>query len=304
MNARGQYGDVCGQYVSTGVGQGSIIPHTPTEVEDELDQLHGELMCFGQEVIELTKPLEAGARGTVQTVRNEELAAWKVVNSFQPLVDEVYRIEKQLNAAGVDSKVTAVWREESEPPYADIVVVSTGRAEPIKQQFIQAKRALDSFMPKARRREAIKRARELSGQRSELEGKALGESPLVQWTRSVWVPFFESWRKFHSEKKDVPLQTWPLSGTWDHIQDYRKQWIDLRKNAPFKSKCPDPLEPRKDPSITGGIGEFLTIGKYLLIGTLAIGGVVVLSSVAVRVKKGRDPIEPYARLYRGGRNPS
>ncbi len=285
------------------IGQGSIFGHTPTDVENELDQLHGELMCFGQEVIELTKPLDRGAREAAQNARNEELAAWKVVDSFQPLVNEVYRIEKLLNQAGVSKKLTESWREESIPPYADIVLMPTGKAEPLKQRFIAAKTALDKFMPKAQRLAAIKRARELSDQRAEHEREVLGESPLVQWTRSVWRPFFDSWQKFHSEKKDIPFQTWPLSGTWDRIQDYRKQWIDLRKNAPFKSKCPQPLDPssRTDPSLTNIFGDVGKILKWGVIGALGIGAVVALSSVASNLRSRKDPGEKYMELIRESR---
>ncbi len=304
MNDRGQYGDRRDRLLCDGrgiyVGQGSVFGHTPKDVENELDQLHGEMMGFGQEVIELMKPLEGQAQAAVKKARDEEFAAWKIVDSFQPQVNEVYRIEKLLNAAGVDKKITAVWREESVPPYADIMVTPTGKAESLKQQFIAAKTALDKVMPKAQRREAIKRARELSGVRSELEGKQLGEFPLIKWKRSVWDPFFAGWRKFYGEKKDIPLQTWPLSGTWDRIQDYRKQYVDLRKNAPFKSKGPAPLDPdRKDPSVTGGFQDLLKILKWGLIGILGIGGVVALSSVVSNVRKGRDPVEHYAGLYRG-----
>ena len=297
----------------TYVGQGSIFGHTPTDVENELDQLHGELMCFGQEVIELTRPLKEQATVTAQQERDEELPAWKVVESFQPLVDEVYRIEKLLNEAGLPAKITAEWRAQHPPydnirfmpiaPFAASKGVPPKKAEDLKTQFIAAKEALDKFMSTAQRREAIKRARELSTQRSELEGKALGEAPLVQWSRSVWTPFFDGWRKFREEKKDIPLQTWPLSGTWDRIQDYRRQWVNLRKNAPFKSRCPDPLDPdRKDPSITGIFGDVGKILKWGVIGALGIGAVVALSSVASNLRRGKDPGEKYVELIRERRS--
>ena len=288
----------------TYVGQGSILGHTPGEVEDELDQLAGELNCFGQEIRELMKPAEGQAKTAVQAIRDEELAAHAAVESFQPQVNEVYRIEKLLNEGGVSKSTTQRWRNESIPPYADILMASIGtKNEALKQRFIAAIAALDKVMPMAQRHAAVKRSRELSDRRSELEYKAQGESPLVQWKRSVWDPFIAGWTKFYREKKDIPLQTWPLSGTWDRIQEYRQQWIDLRKNAPFKSKCPDPLDPssRKDPSLTDIFGSAGKILKWGIIGALGIGAVVALSSVASNLRTGKDPGEKYMELIRSRR---
>jgi hypothetical protein len=284
---------------SSYVGQGSIFGHTPGDVENELDQLHNEMMGFGQQLIELVKKEEDQARALVQKERDEELAAWNVVESFQPQVNEVYRIEKLLNQAGVDKKITARWREESIPPYADIVMTGLGKNDGLKQQFIAAMTALDKVMPRAQRIAAIKRSRELTDRRSEAELKRQGEFPLSQWRRSTWDPFFAGWMKFRSEKKDIPLQTWPLSGTWDRIQDYRTQFGDLYKKTPFKPSGPRPLDPdRKDPSITGGIEELLKYGKYAIIGVLGIGAVVALSSVASNLRTGKDPGEKYMELIR------
>ena len=296
------------------LGQGSIIPHTPTETEDELKQLHGEIMAFGQEAIELINPIEKQSMGRVQQLRDAELEAWKIVNSFQPLVKEVYRIEKLLNEAGLSMKTTNAWREQP-PPYDNIrntpMVSSRGaplkNAEDLKKQFIAAKEALDKFMPKAERMAAIKRSRDASGERSMAQAEKMSESPLVKWSASVWSPFFEGWRRFYHEKIDIPGQMWPGSGTWDRIQEYRRQFIDLRNKAPFKAQGPAPLDPtaRKDPSLTGGLrdiwggaGDALGIAKWGLIGALGIGAVVALASVVSNVRKGKDPGEKYLELIR------
>ena len=296
------------------LGQGSIIPHTPTEVEDELKQLHGELMTFGQEAIELIKPLEAQAKATVQRARDEEMAAWNTAESFQPLVKEVDRIEKLLNEAGVSATITNEWREQF-PPYDNItfmpLVDSRGvlikKAEDLKKQFVAAKVALDNFMPKAERMAAVKRSRELSEKRSKQEHEQLGEFPLVKWSRTVWLPFFDGWNAFYYQKIDIPAQTWPLSGTWDRIQEYRRQFIDLRNKAPFKAQGPTPLDPseRTDPSLTGGLrdiwggaGNVFGIVKWGLIGALGIGAVVALSSVVSNLRKGKDPADKYVELIR------
>ena len=296
------------------LGQGSIIPHTPTETDDELKQLHGEIMAFGQEVIELIKPIEKGSMGRVQQLRDAEMAAWKIADSFKPHVDEVYRIEKLLNAAGLSTKTTNAWREQP-PPYDNIrytpMLNSRGvpiqNAEDLKKKFIAAKEALDKFMPRAERHAAIKRARDASTERSMAQAEKMSESPLVKWSASVWRPFFDGWNSFYREKMDVPMQTWPGSGTWDRVQEYRRQFIDLRNKAPFKAQGPAPLDPsaRTDPSLTGGLrniwegaGDVFGIVKWGVIGALGIGAVVALSSVVSNVRKGKDPSEKYLELIR------
>ena len=313
-------GNTHGQYArDVYLGQGSIIPHTPGEAEDELKQLHGELMAFGQEASELIKPLEAQAKAAVQKAHDEEMAAGNVVESFQPLVKEIYRLEKLLNAAGVSAKTTGEWREQG-PPYENIqfrpLIDSRGvplkAAEDLKKPFIAAKVALDKFMPKAARMAAIKRSQELSSKRSMQEYEQLAEFPLVKWARTVWSPFFDGWNAFYHQKIDIPSQTWPLSGTWDRIQEYRRQFIDLRNKAPFKAQGPTPLDPseRKDPSLMGGLrdiwggaGDVFSLVKWGLIGALGIGAVVALSSVASNLRKGKDPGEKYMELIRERRRP-
>ena len=301
-----------GGYADVYLGQGSIIPHTPGETEDELKQLHGEIMAFGQEAIELINPIEKQSMGRVQKLRDDELAAHKVVESFAPLVDEVYRLEKLLIAAGVPKKITAEWREQP-PPYDNIRSAKVAKkAEALKAQFVAAKEALDKFMPRAERHAAVKRARDASGERSMAQAEKMSEHPLVKWKASVWRPFFDGWQGFYHQKIDIPMQMLPGSGTWDRIQEYRKQFIDLRNKAPFKAQGPAPLDPsgRSDPSLTGGLrdiwggaGNVLGIVKWGLIGALGIGAVVALSSVVSNVRKGKDPAEKYVEMIREGRRP-
>jgi len=297
VNDRGEYGRIDGwpyqpRYEAPPlafVGQGSIFPHTPGDVENELDQLHGEIMCFAQELIELKKTEEDQANAAVQKERNDELAAWKVVESFRPLVSEAERLEKLLTAAGIDKKTAERWRLEVNAPYAEIVMSPLGgvKARDVKRLFVAALTALDKFMPKVQRVAAVNRARELSQKAQDVEYKVRGQFPLVQWDRSTWTPFFASWSKFHGEKKDIPLQTWPLSGTWDRIQDYRTQFINLYNKAPFKSNCPKPLDPRKDPSLTGGLEEIGKIVRYAAYGGLVLGGVFVVAKIIEATRSGR-----------------
>ena len=248
MSERGRYGEATyfgssgrGQYRSAAlVGQSSLFGHTPTEVDDELEQLNGEILQFGQEVIERADKSIAeqiSADPEVQRLRADEKAAFD-------------------------------------------------RSETLPQGSFD-------------RIEAVKQARVIQETRAAAERRLLAKPPLLAWKRMAWDPFVHAWNAWYSEKKDIPMQTWPLSGTWDHIQDQRKKLIDIRNAAPFKSAGPAPLEPRKDPTFTGIIGDVGKFAKWGLIGILGITGVVLLSSVAMNLRKGRDPIEHYAGLYRG-----
>lgn len=228
-----------GQYGSVSVGEGSIFPHTPGEVEDELDQLHGEIMQFGQEVSEKEK---------LATI--EQLASNPEVQQFRAEEDAAYAYLKTIpeKAAG--------------------------------------------------RIEAVKRAKEASDKRAAAEHRSLTKPPLLEWDRTVWKPFLNAWINWRSAKKDIALQLWPMSGTWDHIQDQRQKFIDIRANAPFKSAGPKPRDPQHDPSLTGFFEEIAKLGKWGLIGILGIGGVIALSSVALNLKKGSDPADKYVGLLR------
>jgi len=248
------------------VGQGSIVPHTPGEIEDELDQLHGEIMQFGQEVAEKLRNPEyarASADSETQRLRAEE--------------DAAYAYESSLPTPPPPSE----WMKHP-------------------QDILRFKREYDTQIA------AAKKAKAASQARADHEQRVLGTqaSPTLAWAQSTWDPFFRSWNKWRGEKKDIPLQLWPGSGAWDRIQDYRAQYIDIRNNAPFKATGPAPVSPegRRDPSLTGGLEDILKIGKYALIGALGIGAVVALSSVASNLRSGKDPGEKYMDLIRERRS--
>jgi hypothetical protein len=239
VNDRGHYG-TRGRYGAPFVGNGSIFPHTPTDTENELDELHSEIMQFGAEIIEKTNKTiaeQVSANPEVQRLRAEELAA--------------YAYEK------TQTGIAAV--------------------------------------------EAVKKSRAATVKRADAEQRLMANPPLLQWKRSVWDPFSARWLAYRSEKKDIPLQMWPMSGTWNHIQDERQKLIEIRRNAPFKATGPAPIEPRKDPSITDALGDIGKIAKWGIIGILGIGGVVLLSSVVSNVRTGKDPAEKYVEMIREGR---
>jgi len=257
-------------------GPESYFGHTPGEVADELDQLHGEIMSFGislRALAEKDEQAKLSSDATVQQARANELAAKKVMESFRPLVDAVERVKAKI-ATDADSS-----------PYI--------------MELHDAQLALDTFMPVDKRHEAVIAYKNLADERAALERAALERKPtaLETWERNTWQPFFDTWMKLR-ELKQKPAQTWPLSGTWDRIQEYRQQFRDLYDRAPFKPSGPRPLDPRKDPSLFGDLGSVV---KWSVIGVLALGGVFVLSSVVTNVKQGRDPVEHYVGLYRGKR---
>lgn len=236
-------------------GPGSFFGHTPGDVENELDQLHGEIDQFGAEVTAWSNQLDERVRAEpdIKRLQADQQAAFDAAN--RPL--------------GADPHNPMVHEKADSP--ARVAAVT-------KWHELQAKWD-DAF---AKRRAAFS-----------------------TWDKMVWTPFYNGWRRFYDEKKHIALQTLPLSGTWDRIQDYRKKFVDTRNGAPFTPSGPTPTDPsdRKDPSFTAGLGQVLTVGKYALIGALALGGIVVLSGVASHVRKGSDPVQHYTELYRKGRKP-
>ena len=283
-DSRGEYGDrrrsLRGVHAPR-VGQGSFF-HSPTEVDDELRQLHGEIVSFDRETSPLVNRLEAQVVEELKQARDEALAAGRVVDSYLPLVKERDRLQNQI-----------------------------ARNPGLMPDLIAAQEALDRFMHPTARRAAMERARALQRRLGELERRRMGELPLLTWVQRAWKPFYDNWRVFYEQKTEVPAQTWPLTGTWDRIQEYRRQFIDLRNKAPFKAQGPTPLDPtaRTDPNLTGGLrdlwggaGNVFGIVKWGLIGALGIGAVVALSSVVSNVRKGKDPGEKYVEMIRGRRS--
>jgi hypothetical protein len=235
-----------GQYGSASVGAGSLIPHTPGETEDELDQLDGEIMQFGQEVIAKRQASTADLLASspeLQRLRAEENAASAYVEALPP--------SGQIGSLAWQARVLAV-----------------------------------------------KKANAASEKRVDAEHRLTVKPPLLEWVRTTWQPFVDTWITWRSEKKDHLWQMLPGSGTWDHIQDERKKFLDIRSNAPFKSTGPAPKDPDHDPSITGFLGDLAKFAKWGLIGILGIAGVVALSSVVHNMKKGEDPAEKYVGMLR------
>jgi hypothetical protein len=109
------------------------------------------------------------------------------------------------------------------------------------------------------------------------------QNPLYKYFLTVWEPFINGWLAFRGEKIDIPLQTLPLSGTWDRIQDYRKKLIDIRKifmDLGFSVVGPDPLNPRKDPSLFDPAREIWKVVKVvILVVIVAIGLTIIIYGI-------------------------
>ena len=275
---------------------------------------------------ELTDPSKRIITPAVQKALDEEKSAWQITESFKSLVDEVYRIEKLLNAAGVDKKITERWREESVPPYADISMYSTGNAEPLKQQFLAAKQALDKFMPKAQRRDAIKRAQEASYHRGEVELQAVDPKKL-EWWKSYAGPLIREWVKFKHEQiggdrtvaDDYISFAERFQTNWDVYENWKKKLDNLRAeaqkrgftvDAPVSTPLPTTVwadvahtVEKGAEKVVGGVEDVWKFVKYAAYGVLGIGAVVALSSVAQNLRSGKDPSEKYMELIRERRRP-
>lgn len=154
-------------------------------------------------------------------------------------------------------------------------------------------------MPKDKRGTFVDRYTKLATTRDQLGAKILSDSPLFKF-KEGWQDFKRGWTLFSLQgASSLALQAY-----WDHIQDYRRQFVDLYRKAPFKPTGAQPLDPsgRDAPGILDSLG-LGTIGsslKWIAFGGLGLISVIALASVAANVRKGRDPVEHYVGLYRGG----
>ena len=261
VNGRGEYGDRVGQGFF-GRGDRAIVGvHTPTEVDSELEELNGEIMSFGHEAGLKVKQIEDQLRADSSKLRDEAHAAWEQIKQWEPHAREVDRLREQI--------------EQS---------TDMNQLPLLHAKLAAATVALDQAAKMARpdRKAAVAHAEELTARANQVVESHLRESPLGQWSRASLEPFVERWMSFYHQKKDVPAQTWPLSGAWDLIQDYRQQYIDIRAHAPFKSAGPTPLDPD---SRRGGFFEDLAkYGKYALLGGLGLGGIYLTTKVVQAVR--------------------
>jgi hypothetical protein len=278
MNRRGEYGTRGCQRGEYSQSWNAHAVHvgivTARVLENEQNQLNDEITSFDKQLTELVRKTrdQAGAKGSELRRVNEELDALEpTMARIRDLADAIVRIRASM---------------EQGNPQAHLI------------RLRDAQLALEQFMPVAKRREVIDRYTKLAKRRDELLAKELGETPLLKFN-AAWRLFKKNW-DFFSHRGAAG---WEVQGTWDHTQDYRRQFVDLYRKAPFTPTGPAPADPsgREAPGILDSLGlaGASSVFKWVLIGGLGIAGAVMLSSIVANVRKGRDPIEHYTQLYRG-----
>lgn len=140
-----------------------------------------------------------------------------------------------------------------------------------------------------------------------------GQPPeLAEWYRLVWRPFVNDWLSFHAWHDDSFWQNLPLSGSWDKVQEFRKKFIDLDREARahgFRILKLPPDPPKKDPDLTKDLTD--AVKAALLV--LGVGGGLLLvataasrfgskkrDSVAVRISEPRRATLALSPPGRGG----
>jgi len=260
---------------------GSVFGHTPGDVEGELDELNNEIMQFDAELVAFKEQNHAAVAPTsdLQRLRDEQAHDVAIQQSWAPLRERVERIERSMNEPGTD---------------ADFA-----------QRGVELRDAMAAFdresgMSRDQRFELAQRIQKRSEQIVDLRDKQFATTnPALARFVSMWDTFKWNWMRFHSEKVSVPAQTWPLSGTWDRVQDYRQQFLAIFRKAPFQpTMTPMEVDGRRDPDLTGGIGDFFgsagTVVKVAIYGGLALVGAVAVASIIHNVRSNKDPVREYA----------
>jgi len=270
VNARGQYATECNAY--RGVPRVGLI-HTPQDTEDEMNQLHGEIMQFGG---------EAQGKVEAETNRLKEDPGWK---ERLAKVKAAWDHTKSLPAKSYNDLQALVFQEGLGFKPVDLTEAwirdffrNSKKPEVVKE--LERWTAKSAAAAQARQRES-----ELGAYFNQIAKN----SPLLVWDANIWDPFRMEWLSWRSDHQR-PAQLWPGSGAWDRIQDYRAKYIDIRNKAPFKAVGPTPIAPeaRRDPSLLGGLADFASTFKWVALGVLGIGGVLAVSSIASNLKKKRS----------------
>lgn len=144
--------------------------------------------------------------------------------------------------------------------------------------------------------------------------RMMERSPLLPLWDDLVSPVFTEWKEFYHERRNwYDLSTkwftaWEDYVRWGNRINSLRDQVEAKgvqiQLAPMKQFHKSVQEKAEEAAgdIKEGLGDLFGILKYGLIGVLALGGVVAISSVVSNVRKGRDPVEPYAGLYRGRRS--
>lgn len=170
------------------------------------------------------------------------------------------------------------------------------------------------------------RARALKATPEHPQGLASAASAAdVEWWQTVALPVFNAWNAFKGPRTAEALSG-PASGyvawgehadtAWDAYQEWFQKLSDLRGAAEKRfgklaSPAPTPLTTTAvedvgewlsglGHSVKEKLGESWDLAKFAIYGGLAIGGVLVLSSIVTNVRNRQDPMAPYLAMARRG----
>jgi hypothetical protein len=273
LNQRGQYGAPSASSVGHyGVPRVGLI-HTPQDTEDEMDQLHNEIMQFGG---------EAQSKAEAERNRLKEDPGYK---ERLAKVKAAWDYTKSLPAKTYDQLQALVFEQGLGFKPVDLT-------EPWIRDFFRNSKKPEVVLELERwtaKSNAAAQARQRENELAAYFNQISKNAPLLVWDANVWDPFRQEWLSWRSDHQR-PAQLWPGSGAWDRIQDYRAKYIEIRNKAPFKAVGPSPISPeaRRDPSLLGGLADFGSGLKWVVLGVLGVGGVLAVSSVASNLKKRRQ----------------
>lgn len=203
MNARGCYGaPIDGYRDAPLVG----IVHTPQDTEDEMNQLHNEIMQFGGEAqgqIEAATNLikdEPGYKELLAKVKAAEAHSQSLREKYKGKGGEMHeRVAKHLGFSPPD--ISAQW---------------------IRDYF----RVRDPDLAKEldERLAAVKIWREREAELAAYFNRRAKSSSILAWDANIWDPFRQEWIFWRGDHLR-PAQLWPGSGAWDRIQEDRKSVV-------------------------------------------------------------------------------
>jgi len=137
--------------------------------------------------------------------------------------------------------------------------------------------------------------------------------PLWEWWRLAGVPVIEEWQKFQADQMGSWSTRWATS--WESYEGWQSRLKKLRdlaesKVREFGQRLETSASPDLPKTLPGAVleaggraaekaGEAVwetgKIIKWAAIGVLTFGGIFALSSLAMTLKKGEEPLEYYTR---------
>lgn len=142
--------------------------------------------------------------------------------------------------------------------------------------------------------------------------EALERSPYLSLWDDAVSPTFDEWNAFYNHRNDWYDAASAITTSWEEYLAWARRVQDLRATvehagvpiaAPPMQGFPTSVQEHAEDlakDVKAGVGDVLSMAKVLIYGGLALGGVVVLTSLSSHARNKSDPIESWARLRRGG----